>query len=201
MFFVNESMKVMVKWLNVCLVLALAAALMGCGGVAEEQPPAANAAAGSEYPPLSAAIADAPFEMLDGTQSKISDRKGKVVLVNLWATWCGFCKVEMPHLVAMQNQYRDKGFTVLGLDVGEQNTGKPETIEEITTFAHAMGLNYELARADGALTGRLQKLARSQAVPLSFVIDREGRLRGRFIGGGAATIKQMEDVVAKVVNE
>ena len=161
----------------------------------------ANGPKASDYPPLKADVADFPIEMIDGTPSKISDRKGKVVLVNLWATWCGFCRVEMPHLITMQNQYADKGFTILGLDIGDQNTAKPEPVDDIKNFASTMGLNYEIARIDQAMTQRFQQISRFSGVPQSFLIDREGRLRGVFLGGSTGAIAQMESIVNKVVNE
>jgi len=161
----------------------------------------ANLTKASDYPPLVTNVADASFQMVDGTASKISDRKGKVVLINLWATWCGYCRQEMPRLIAMQNQYRDKGFQVLGLDIGEQDTSNPESVESIQNFASMMGLNYELARIDGGLRFRFQQLSRFSGVPQSFLVDRSGRLRGVFLGGSQGAIAQMESIVAKVVNE
>ena len=101
----------------------------------------------------------------------------------------------------MQNELGPKGFTVLGLDIGDQNTGAPESVEQINAFAAKMNLNYELARIDGALTARLQKIAQANAVPTSFLIDREGRLRGRFVGGSVKVVEQMKELTTRVVNE
>jgi len=171
----------------------------GCDG--DEVTDNTNLGKGSDYPPLVSNVAETTFEMVDGSTSKISDRKGKVVLINLWATWCGYCRQEMPRLIAMQNQYRDKSFVVLGLDIGEQDTAAPESIEAIQNFASMMGLNYELARIDSGLRARFQQLSRFSGVPQSFLVDREGRLRGVFLGGSQGAIAQMESVVAKVVNE
>src|SRR5947207_745886 len=59
----------------------------------------------SPYPPLKPAIANADMESLDGTVSHVADRKGKVVLLNMWGIWCGPCRAEMPDLVALQQTY------------------------------------------------------------------------------------------------
>src|SRR5437764_6481638 len=107
----------------------------------------------------------------------------------------------MPHLISMQNQYRDKGFQVLGLDIGEQETSNPESIDDIKAFAGTMGLNYELARIDTQMRFKFQQLSRFSGVPQSFLVDREGRLRGVFLGGSQGAIAEMERLVGKVVNE
>ena len=185
-------------WRSIVFFLAvLIVSSTGC----DTDSDSANLTKASDYPPLASAVAEAQFEMVDGTPSKISDRKGKIVLINLWATWCGYCRQEMPRLIAMQNQYRDKGFQVLGLDIGEQETTQPESIADINNFASMMGLNYELARIDTGLRTRLQHLSRFSGVPQSFLVDREGRLRGVFLGGSQGAIAQMENIVGKVVNE
>jgi thiol-disulfide isomerase/thioredoxin len=187
------------KRFSIYVILAIAFGIVAACSSSEQ--PTNTLTKPSDYPPLSSSIAEAPFGMIDGSISKISDRKGKVVLINLWATWCGFCLQEMPHLVAMQNELGPKGFTVLGLDIGDQNTGAPESVEQINAFAAKMNLNYELARIDGALTARLQKIAQANAVPTSFLIDREGRLRGRFVGGSVKVVEQMKELTTRVVNE
>lgn len=185
---------------RLCFIVLLALViglLIGCDDAVD----VSNATKASDYPPLVSGLAEAPLEMVDGPPSRISDRKGKVVLINLWATWCGYCRQEMPRLIAMQNQYRDKGFQVLGLDIGEQDTNNPESIEDIKNFASMMGLNYELARIEPVLRQKFQQMSRFQGVPQSYLVDREGRLRGVFLGGSQGAIAQMESIVAKVVNE
>jgi thiol-disulfide isomerase/thioredoxin len=154
----------------------------------------------ADYPPLPTAVADFEFEMIDGTKSKIADRKGKVVMVNLWATWCGPCRAEMPHLVELQNLYGPKGFTVLGLDIGG-NDGKPESVEDIQRFATGMKLNYELARIPSELNSKFNKISNFNAIPQSYLIDREGHIRGVFLGGGRDVITKMKQTTASLMAE
>ena len=149
---------------------------------------------------LAPALADAEFELLDGTMSKISDRKGKVVLINLWAIWCGPCRGEMPHLIEMQNTYGGQGFQVLGLDIGEYG-GVPESSDAIKSFAQSMKLNYELARIKPDLLAKFNQLSNFNGVPQGYLIDREGRLRGVFLGGGDRVAASMKETVAKVMSE
>lgn len=149
----------------------------------------------SEYPPAPTGIMQADIKNLDGSLFKVEDRKGKVVLLNLWATWCGPCRQEMPELVAMENEYKDKNFSVIGLNTDD------ESADDIKSFAESMKLNYELAWADEKLIGQFFKTSKFGGIPQSFLIDREGHLRGVFVGGGPKVIKQLRENVEKVVSE
>jgi thiol-disulfide isomerase/thioredoxin len=145
------------------------------------------------YPPAPSAIMQADVKSLDGTTFKLQDKKGKVVLVNLWATWCGPCINEMPHLNEMQEKYRDQGFEVIGLDSDD------ESKEDIEAFAAKQKLNYPLGWADGAMMSEFVKLSKLAGIPQSILINRDGQLTGVFTGGGAKTISKMKETVEKVV--
>ena len=132
---------------------------------------------------------------LDGSVYTINDKLGKVVLLNLWATWCGPCRSEMPALVKMQEVHGPKGFEVIGLNTDE------EDVQLINEFAAELKLNYPIAYADTKLQSSLVKISKFPGIPQSFLLDREGRLRGVFRGANPADIRKMEEVVAKVVNE
>src|SRR5688572_2842171 len=190
------------------LLLGLTLIISSCSGVSSEgnanSTPASNQANvnanASQFPVLPEKVANAEIEMLDGTLQKISDRKGKVVLVNLWGVWCGPCRDEMPHLAEMQEKYRDKEFQVIGLNIGDEEF-EPENVERMKEFAANMKVNYELARIPGSLTREYNKMTKFDGVPLSVLVDREGRMRGIFLGGGPRVINSMKSTVEKVVNE
>ncbi len=149
----------------------------------------------NNYPFAPSAILQAEIKMTDGTSFKMEDKKGKVILLNLWATWCGPCRSEMPHLVEMQEKYRDKGFEVIGLNQSD------ESVEEIKDFVGKMKLNYAQGYSDNKLTNEFVKLSQMNGIPQSILIDRENRLTGVFGGGGPKVINSMKDTVDKIVNQ
>jgi peroxiredoxin len=95
----------------------------------------------------------------------------------------------------MHDTHSDQNFEVIGLNTDE------ETVEEINIFAEDMKLNYPLVWADTKLQASLLNISKFQGIPQSFLIDRDGNLRGVFRGANAADIRIMEELVAKVVNE
>jgi thiol-disulfide isomerase/thioredoxin len=140
-------------------------------------------------------ITEPELKLVDGGTFKVQDRKGQVVLLNLWATWCGPCRGEMPELVAMQNKYSDKNFKVVGLNIDN------ETVDEIKGFAKDMKLNYELAWVDRKTADEYLRFSQFAGIPQTFLVDREGNLRGVFTGGGPKVIAKMKETVDQVVNE
>lgn len=149
----------------------------------------------SSYPRIPVALAEKDIKKLDDSAFKLNDKKGTVVLLNLWATWCGPCRGEMPHLVEMEEKYKDKQFEIIGLNTDD------ESVEDINKFAEEMKLNYQMAYADGAMMRELVNISKFQGIPQSFLIDRDGRLRGVFLGGGPKVISTMKKTVETVVNE
>jgi thiol-disulfide isomerase/thioredoxin len=149
----------------------------------------------SEYPPIPSALAQTEIKKIDDSIFKLEDKKGNVVLLNLWATWCGPCRGEMPHLVEMEEKFKPKNFEVIGLNTDD------ESVEDINKFAEEMKLNYQMAYADGKMMKEFLNISKFQGIPQSFLIDREGRLRGVFLGGGPKVIGTMKETVEKVVNE
>lgn len=191
---------------NVLIFICLAISLSSCSGTATSADAPANETAKqnsneaipkpkSDYPPLAEKVAQAEITNLDKTTSKIADRKGKVVLLNLWATWCGPCRSEMPALVRLQERLGEKGFEVIGLNTDD------EEVETINEFAAEMKLNYTIVWSTGQMQNELLKISKFGGIPQSFLIDRDGNLRGVFRGASPAEIRQMEKLVEKVVNE
>lgn len=207
-----SKMKRLLTDLTMFAALAVVfSALTGCGNSVETKnsssannSPTNNVAqkraSSSEFPPLASGLADAEVAMVDGTKFKLSDKKGKVLLVNIWGTWCGPCISEMPHLIELQNKHGEQGFEVIGLNIGD-GSGTPEPLDDIKEFVAKQKLNYTIAIASNAVTNQFYLITKQQVVPQTILVDREGKLRGVFVGGGPRIFSSMKQNVEKVVGE
>ena len=118
----------------------------------------------------------------------LADFKGKVVLLDFWATWCGPCKIEIPWFAEFQRQYKDRGFEVLGVSMDESGWAA------VTPFAAEKKINYRLVIGDDK-TG--DQYGGIEALPTTFVIDREGRIASVHVGLSAK--KEFQDAIEKVL--
>jgi len=112
---------------------------------------------------------------LAGDEVALDDYIGEVVLLNVWATWCGPCRVEMPPIQASYDRYRDRGFTVLAVSI-DAGPGYREKVEE---FAEAFELDFPVLLDPD---GRIGRIFQTVGVPETFVLDRQGRIAKRLIG-------------------
>jgi peroxiredoxin/YHS domain-containing protein len=126
-----------------------------------------------------------PLEPLGSLSSQ--DLQGKVLVLNLWATWCGPCKEEMPDLVRLQDQYRDRGVTVVALSFDRTKEAHRKGVAEL-------GLNFPSIYADQpAVQEFLDKLGQVSAIPVTFIVDTEGRIVKR-IEGKTELSKLVEEI-------
>jgi peroxiredoxin len=131
---------------------------------------------GQSAPGVAGQTAVAPrwsLKDLDGKTVNFSDFKGKVVILDFWATWCGPCRAEIPGFIALQKQYEKQGLVVVGLSVDEDgaNVVKP--------FVQKLGMNYPVVLADEKTR---EAFGAIEAVPTTFLIDREGRIVKEHMG-------------------
>jgi len=105
---------------------------------------------------------------LHGRQLRLADYKGKVVLINFWATWCVPCRTEVPELIKMQSQYRAQGLRIIGIAY------PPEKISEVRRFVRRLRMNYRVAIGTKATKALFTS---SETLPMTIVIDREGAVR------------------------
>ncbi len=123
---------------------------------------------------LMGAIApDFELAALDGNHVKLSSLRGKAVLLNFWATYCGPCKVEMPWFVELQKEYGPQGFQIVGVAMDDAST------DDIASFAKEMGVNYPILlgkEAVGLSYGGVNVL------PTTFFLDRQGKVIAREFG-------------------
>ncbi|MCA1635090.1 MAG: TlpA family protein disulfide reductase [Acidobacteria bacterium] len=105
---------------------------------------------------------------LRGRNIRLSDYRGKVVLLNFWATWCPPCRAEIPDLVKLQREYRSRGLQVLGV------TYPPQTTAEVRRFIKRHKVNYPVALGAKETKALFDE---SETLPVTVVIDREGNVR------------------------
>ncbi len=140
-------------------------------------------------PPLKgASLTNMGWELSDGKRSVFSEYKGKVLVLDFYATWCVPCRHSVPHLIDLQKRYESQGLRVVGL-----NVGGPGDAEKVSDFARALGIQYTLAMPDDDLVRFL--LSDSDAIPQTFVFDRQGQLVERFVGFGSATGERINRAV------
>ncbi len=128
---------------------------------------------------------------LNGETVSFADHEGEVVLVNVWATWCGPCRVEMPSIQASYDRFKDRGFTVLAVSI---DTG-PNYRDKVLEFVEEHELTFPVLLDPES---RIMRTLRTVGVPETFVLDREGRIVKRLIGatnwdsmGNRALIEQL----------
>jgi thiol-disulfide isomerase/thioredoxin len=124
----------------------------------------------------------------DGKHSLFSEYKGKVLVLDFYATWCQPCRHSVPHLVGLQKKHVDQGFTVIGLHVGGADD-EPQ----IPKFAKELGINYPLAIPDEDLA--LFLLSDDDGIPQTFIFDRQGVLVDRLIGFGPTSGARIDEAV------
>jgi thiol-disulfide isomerase/thioredoxin len=135
------------------------------------------------------AAPDFTLESLEGKPVSLSELRGKAVLLNFWATWCGPCKIETPWLVELQTQYGPQGLQVVG--VAMDDSGK----EDIAKFAKDMGVNYPVLLGKEAVGDAYGGIP---ALPESFFIGRDGRIVDKIIG--LRSRSDIEDAIRKALH-
>jgi thiol-disulfide isomerase/thioredoxin len=116
------------------------------------------------------------FKDLDGTDATLGQYKGKVVLVNFWATWCDPCYVEIPWLIEMQQKYEAKGFTVLGIAMDEEGKSAVAPFlakERFNVNGQKLPMNYPIVIGNDNVADKFGGLL---GYPTSFLISRDGKI-------------------------
>jgi len=142
---------------------------------------------GSRVPTVGTMVEDFHLTDLEGKSQSLSQYRGKIVLVNFWATWCKPCTTEMPAMQAMYDKMRDKGFVVLAINELEDDAKVREHIKQYGhTFPVLMDRDNKVANQFGVF-----------GLPVSIFIDQEGRAQ-EYIKGGLLTEQKIEETVARI---
>jgi thiol-disulfide isomerase/thioredoxin len=142
---------------------------------------------------LPASALDASLKTIDGKAFKLADLKGKVLVIDLWATWCGPCRSSTPELVSLQKEYGPRGFEVVGLDIDPDS----DTPEDVRDFAKQFDINYKVAFADRELA---MSLMRGGNIPQSMVVGRDGQIIEHLVGFSPTnTPKRLREAIEKAL--
>ncbi len=128
------------------------------------------------------------WELSDGQRAAIANYKGKVLLLDFYATWCQPCRVETPHLVALHQKYEAQGLQIIGL-----NVGGADDHGEVPAYKQEFGIEYPLGIPDDEFVDQL--LGMNQNIPQTFVINRQGKLVKHFVGFNDARGPDFERVI------
>ena len=140
-------------------------------------------------PDLPPAVSVVPLKDVKGGSFKLADFFGKVAVINLWATWCGPCRREIPELVKLHKEFHSRGVEMIGL-----STENPEaSAEKVRKFIQDFQIDYRIGWAPAEVGVPLMQ--GHEAIPQIFVISRDGRILQRFIGYSAAYSTQLKQVL------
>jgi len=183
------------------LVVAAVALIVGAVYLTKSNFPASSQSAESPGTGASeAAFAEAPTDgklapdftltSTEGKPIKLSDYRGKVVVLDFWATWCPPCKAEIPDFIKLYSKYKGDGFQMLGVSLDQGG------LNDVVPFIKDHGINYpivlgteEVVSAYGGIRG----------IPTTFVIDKKGNVRDSFMGYRPASV--FEDLVKQLLAE
>ena len=162
------------KWvIGVAVLLGLSLAVAGGVALVGRNEDEQGSDTGMQVAPVKGALApDFTLVNLEGENVSLSDFHGQPVLINLWATWCGPCRIEMPAIQSRFERYQDDGFVVLAVNFDEPRG-------DVQAFGDEFGLTFQMLLDPGAA---VQKLYRTRSYPSSFFVDREGVIQVQHIG-------------------
>lgn len=124
----------------------------------------------------------------------LASYRGKVVILDFYATWCGPCIQSIPHLVNLQSRYKSNDLKIIGL-----NVGGPDDPAKVQAFAKALRITYELGIPDDAMTEKY--LFDNDSIPQTFIIDRDGKAVNRFIGFDNSMPAELERAIQNALQE
>jgi peroxiredoxin len=119
------------------------------------------------------AATDFTLPGMNGVSVKLSDYRGKVVLLNFWATWCGPCKAEIPWFIEFEKIYKDRGFATLGVSMDEDGW------QAVQPFVRPRAINYPVMLGNDRVA---ELYGGIDSLPSTFLIDREGRIASMHLG-------------------
>lgn len=154
-------------------------------------PAKAGDAAASGTATLGAPMPAYKAKTLDGADFDLASLKGNVVLLNIWATWCGPCRHEIPELITLHQTYASRGFQVLGASVDGEESAK-----EVAPMVEDRKINYPVIIDT---KGKIADIFETSVIPTSALIDREGRVVWTRVGTLEADEKEVVEAIEKAL--
>ena len=135
------------------------------------------------FEPVVAGVAVPPFTVstLDGKPVGLDSYRGKVVLLNVWATWCVPCETEMPSMQRLYSELSPQGFEILAVSVDSPEDGKPP-VKTLDAFVQKHGLTFPILYSEPESEGSIQQIFQTAGVPESFLIGKDGVIYRRIAG-------------------
>jgi peroxiredoxin len=179
---------------KLAVLLVLAVAVSGCkrdektvaGSRGDKRAPVATTTGievGTHLPDYSAMN-------LDGSKFELASRRGKVVLLNVWATWCGPCRFEIPELQRIHDQFASRGFEVVGVSVDESG------VEPVKQFVDEQKMRYPIALDP---QGQLATTLQTSVLPTSVLLDRTGKIVWKKYGAIFENDPELERAIKKAL--
>lgn len=125
---------------------------------------------------------DFTLPQLDGKPLTLSSYRGKVVLLDFWATWCVPCREEIPHFVELQDKYRDQALQIVGISMDD-------SVDPVRPFAQHFHMNYPVVMGNAKIGDEYGGVL---GLPIAFLLDREGRIVKKHIGATAPDVFERE---------
>lgn len=127
---------------------------------------------------------------INGKSVSLNDYKGKVIILDFWATWCPPCREEIPDFIALQNEYGKKGLQIIGIAVDRDG------IKSVKPFYENMGMNYPVLLTDGKVESRYGGI---RAIPTTFIIDKKGSIVKKYVGFQSKAVfeKEIKELLTK----
>lgn len=161
------------RW-DILMVASLATAILWT--IASRVPSAVGAPLSASPNPREGFFApDFALETLQGEQVRLSDLRGKIIVINFWTTWCPPCRAETPALETSYESYEDSGVIILGVNLTDQ-----DSLKDIESFVQEFGLTYPILLDRDGSVGLMYQLS---GLPTTFFINREGIIRTVVVGG------------------